>query len=149
MSSSSENVEFRGSSNDRLINLNTSPQQTGETPNARRVRPVNTKESGCAQFMKMLALTIVIGSLIVGTTGLLTYLGKLGITWQGVGTISQQIGLYMMLGGYGLTAILTILLVIRCCMNSARENGRTLRQPPVSNQPPVLNSNRTLENPIN
>lgn len=110
---------------------------SGQPPRISQQRPVDprtssasTQKSGynCVSTLKWIGVAIAVTAAVVGILGLLVYLGKLNIGWQGVGNISTQMGLYGMLGGLGTAAIITILLAVSCCISRAKQNSEQHRQ---------------------
>lgn len=92
------------------------------------IQKTKSESRCCGTVAKWIGVAAAITLLVIGTIGLLVYLNKLSIGWQGVGNISQQMGLYGMLGGLGASAIITILLTVSCCMNRAGANAQQTRQ---------------------
>ena len=119
-SSDSEDFGAKGSLNSRMTT-----KLLGD-----RVATQKTKSESrcCGTVAKWVGIAAAVTLFVIGTIGLLVYLNKLSIGWQGVGNISQQMGLYGMLGGLGASAIITILLTVSCCMNRAGANAQQTRQ---------------------
>ena len=99
---------------------------TASQPSLLRPRPLKTQpQKGCdwTKGAKAVAVAVAIVSLIAGVIGLLVYLGQLQIGLTNVGSMTQSIGLYTMLGGFGATFITTLLMSVACCLSRAKVKG--------------------------
>jgi hypothetical protein len=108
----------------------TSASRSQQSPVDSRTNSASAQKSGynCVSTLKWIGVAIAVTAAVVGILGLLVYLGKLNIGWQGVGNISTQMGLYGMLGGLGTAAIIMILLSVSCCLSDAKQNSEQQRQ---------------------
>lgn len=95
------------------------------------------------QGLKMLTTIALITTLITGTAGILIYMGKLGITFQGIGTISAQTAFLVGVGSYALSFIVLMAIILKCCMNRADERGNS--PIPINNNDPNNGETEEIE----
>lgn len=84
-----------------------------------------TEQKGCdcPKGAQMVAIAVAILGILVGTVGLLVYLGQMQIGLTNVGMMTSEIALYTMLGGYGATFIALALLSVACCLGGPKGAG--------------------------
>lgn len=108
-------------------------QETGQSVPVRNWTQTTTTASetmkeqpGCdpTKGAKAVGVAVAIAGIFAGVVGLLVYLGILHISLTNVGTMSQAIGLYTLLGGFGATVVSSLVLGVAECMNCAQENGK-------------------------
>ncbi len=82
-------------------------------------------QPGCdvVKGAKAVLVAVAIAGIFAGVVGLLVYLDILQISLTNVGTMSQSLGLYTMLSGFGAAVLTTLLLGVAQCMNCAKETG--------------------------
>jgi hypothetical protein len=90
----------------------------------RKVVPLDKKDgcnkSSACNVLKWAVVALAILGAVVGVVGVLSYLGQLQLGLAGVGAMSATTGLYVMLGGFGLTLVTGILLTVSCVIQRAR-----------------------------
>ena len=90
-------------------------------------KAANTGKKGGYELAKkaaaMTAVALAIVAFVAGTVGLLVYIQQLQLGLASVGTMSQATGLYTMLGGYGITLITGLLLLVAKCVQARKHKG--------------------------
>lgn len=76
-----------------------------------------------AKGLKAVGVAVAIAGIFAGVVGLLVYLDILQISLTHVGTMSQAVGLYTTLGGFGAAALSVLLLGVAEGMSCAKEKG--------------------------
>ncbi len=75
------------------------------------------------KWVKIVAVALAIATFVAGTAGLFVWLGKLNISLTGIGSMTQELGLYTMLVGYGFTFLATVLLTVNAFLSRARQSS--------------------------
>jgi hypothetical protein len=77
--------------------------------------------------LKMLAVAVAVTAAIIGVGGLFVYMDKLSISWQGIGTISQEAALFGTAGCFTTTGVITIVLAVSSCISKSIRHSREMQ----------------------
>ena len=102
--------------------------KTGKMKGSGKDKKVTDAKGGCTTSsvcngIKIAAVILAIIGIVAGVIGLLVYLDTLAIGLTNIGSMSSTTGLYVMLGGFGVTFITGILLGVACIVQRAKEKN--------------------------